>query len=113
LNGIRVLEVSTTRAARIAGQLLADLGADVVRAVDVLPDPAIPANPGEVWWDRGKRLVPLGSEEIRNAIGGADVLFVDHTPTGLTASHLRVEDIQARNPGLSHVLMPPYAASVR
>ncbi len=113
LNGIRVLEVSTTRAARIAGQLLADLGADVVRAVDVLPDPAIPANPGEVWWDRGKRLVPLGSEEIRNAIGGADVLFVDHTPTGLTASHLRAEDIQARNPGLTHVWMPPYAASGR
>ncbi|MEE2059179.1 CoA transferase [Rhodococcus artemisiae] len=113
LIGIRVLEVSTTRAARIAGQLLSDLGADVVRVVAPVRNTVIPADPGEVWWDRGKRLVPSGSDEIRNAAMEADVMVVDHTPAGLRASQLRAEDIQALNPELIHVWMPPYAATGR
>lgn len=113
LSGVRVLEVSTTRAARIAGQLLSDLGADVVRIVDAHADPTIPPEPGEVWWDRGKRVVASGADTARDAAREADVLVVDHTPAGLTSSQLSAEDIQVLNPGLIHVWMPPYAAAGR
>ncbi|MDV7352794.1 CoA transferase [Rhodococcus oxybenzonivorans] len=110
LSGVRVLEVSTTRAARIAGQLLSDLGADVVRAIDDVVDPALPSDPGEVWWDRGKRLMQLGSDEIRHAVHQADTVIVDHTPSRLTASGLGSEQVRSLNLEATHVWMPPYAA---
>lgn len=110
LNGVRILEVSTTRAARIAGQLLADLGADVVRTMDDSQAPAVPPDPGEVWWDRGKRLIPFNANEIRRAVSDADVLLIDYTPARIETAGLDAGGLRTLNPWLSHVWMPPYAA---
>jgi crotonobetainyl-CoA:carnitine CoA-transferase CaiB-like acyl-CoA transferase len=50
---VRVLELTRGQAGRMAGMLLADLGADVVR---VLPHGAvIEQSPEGLAWDRGKR----------------------------------------------------------
>jgi len=63
--GVRVLELTRGIAGRTAGMLLADLGADVVRASDDRPDTE--RDPGGLCWDRGKVLAPLdgtGTSEI-------------------------------------------------
>src|SRR5437868_15548343 len=58
-DGVRVLEVSVSRPGRIAGMLLADLGADVVRAVTPQTPLRGSGDAEEPAWDRGKRVVRL------------------------------------------------------
>jgi crotonobetainyl-CoA:carnitine CoA-transferase CaiB-like acyl-CoA transferase len=78
----RVLELTRGIAGRTAGMLLADLGADVVRASDDEPDAE--RDPGGLCWDRGKVLTPLhgtGTGELRRLAAAADVLLTDLRPT--------------------------------
>jgi crotonobetainyl-CoA:carnitine CoA-transferase CaiB-like acyl-CoA transferase len=98
---VRVLEVSGGQAARMAGMLLADLGADVVR---ILPDDAVgqarPA-PQDLAWDRGKHFA--ASDQLSVLAQAADVLLSDapwEEGTGF-----------AGPPGLIRVWMPPHAAT--
>jgi crotonobetainyl-CoA:carnitine CoA-transferase CaiB-like acyl-CoA transferase len=73
--GVRVLELTRGIAGRTAGMLLADLGADVVRASDDRPDTE--RDPGGLCWDRGKVLAPLhgtSTNELRRLAAAADVL---------------------------------------
>ena len=53
LAGVRVLDLTGTVAGAVAGMLLADLGADVVK----VHPPGPPGQPGHAMWDRGKRAV--------------------------------------------------------
>ena len=72
---VRVLEVSRGQAARMAGMLLADLGADVVR---ILPEAArgqAPPAPQDLAWDRGKRFA--ASDQLSALAQAADVLLSD------------------------------------
>ena len=61
LAGVRVIEISTGRVGRIAGMLLADLGADVVTVV-APGRPPRPPQPADVCWDRGKRQFEAADE---------------------------------------------------
>src|SRR6201996_2801608 len=79
--GVRVLELTGGIAGRTAGMLLADLGADVVRASD--DEPGAERDPGGLCWDRGKVLTPLrgtGTEALRRLAAAADVLLTDLRP---------------------------------
>jgi crotonobetainyl-CoA:carnitine CoA-transferase CaiB-like acyl-CoA transferase len=89
----------------MAGMLLADLGADVVR---VLPEaPATPVTPADLSWDRGKRYA--NGDQFSALAQAADVLLSD-TPweegTGLATAHG-----PAMRPGLIRVWLPPHAAT--
>ncbi|MBL7550276.1 CoA transferase [Frankia sp. AgB1.9] len=124
LAGVRVLEASVTRAGRIAGMLLADLGAQVVRAdLAAAGEPSTdgstlaaaaeaggsePVLPEELWWDRGKRIVRLGPADVVRLAGGADVLLVDQTPARLAALGLTAAELAAAYPRLCPIWLPPY-----
>ncbi|WP_395108051.1 CoA transferase [Actinomadura sp. SCN-SB] len=111
LRGVRVLEVCGNPAGRVAGMLLADLGAEVVRVVGGAADrDAIPAEPGELCWDRGKSLVAIDAGALPEVARTADVLLVDHSPRALRAAGLAPEEIRDRAHRLVHVWAPPYAA---
>jgi crotonobetainyl-CoA:carnitine CoA-transferase CaiB-like acyl-CoA transferase len=101
---VRVLELTRGQAGRMAGMLLADLGADVVR---VLPHgAAIGQTPEGLAWDRGKRFTVPGDGRRRDELAaGADVVLSDG-PRGEM-------DGLAGGPGLVRVWMPPHTARGR
>lgn len=74
LHDIRVVEVAAGVAGSVAGMLLADAGADVVRAER--PGDAVRAEPGFAMWGRGKRSV-TGPRRLDELLAGADVAIVD------------------------------------
>jgi len=97
--GLRVLDLCTEPPGSLACMLLADLGADVLRA-QADGDPR-GADPGFLCWNRNKRRVsPDRAQELALV---ADVLVAESAPPGLEPAALR-----ARNPGLIYVTLPPY-----
>lgn len=108
--GVRVFELTRGIAGRTAGMLLADLGADVVRASDDRPDAE--RDPGGLCWDRGKVLTPLGdgsSSELRRLADAADVVLTDLRPVQIAGHWASPEAMLSRNPRLLHAWLPPYA----
>ena len=115
---IRVLEISRGQAARMAGMLLADLGADVLRVLphgEVTACIALPAQevspetPADLAWDRNKRLVT--SDQLAAAPEAADVVLSD-APWEEGAG-LAVASARGAGPGLIRVWMPPHAPTGR
>jgi crotonobetainyl-CoA:carnitine CoA-transferase CaiB-like acyl-CoA transferase len=109
--GTRVLELTRGIAGRTAGMLLADLGADVVRASDDRPDTE--RDPGGLCWDRGKVLAPLrgtSTSELRRLAAAADVLLTDLRPAEIADHWASQEATLAASPRLVHAWLPPYAA---
>ena len=112
LAGVRVVELTGTVAGSVAGMLLADLGADVVK---VHPPGEIPLGdqPGLAMWDRGKRAVtadPASADDLRaldRLIAGADVLLAGTSGPGLTYRDLTGRGHRPGEPCL-WVVMPPY-----
>jgi crotonobetainyl-CoA:carnitine CoA-transferase CaiB-like acyl-CoA transferase len=112
LAGVRVLDLTGSVAGAVAGMLLADLGADVVK---VHPPGAGPHadQPGFAMWDRGKRSAaadPASAEDLRvldELIDGADALLVGTSSPGVT---YRALIDCGRRPGepCFWVVMPPY-----
>ena len=89
LAGLSVVELCNDRAGSVAGMLLADLGADVVRIESSSgehrrPEPS--RSPDAVCWDRRKRtqlverLDPHRDGALRELLAGADVALVDGGP---------------------------------
>src|SRR5260221_7822519 len=112
--GVRVLELTRGIAGRTAGMLLADLGADVVRASDDRPDTE--RDPGGLCWDRGKVLVPLhgtSTSDLRRLGAAADVLLTDLRPAEIAGHWASPGSSTAANPRLVHAWLPPYAARGR
>ena len=112
--GVRVLELTQGIAGRTAGMLLADLGADVVRASDDRPDAE--RDPGGLCWDRGKVLAPLhgtSTGELRRLAVAADVLLTDLRPAELDGHWASPSDAVSASPRLVHAWLPPYAARGR
>jgi crotonobetainyl-CoA:carnitine CoA-transferase CaiB-like acyl-CoA transferase len=114
LSGIRVVDLTRILAGPFCTQLLADLGADVIKVES--PDGGDPvraqgAGRGGVSWyfaqfNRNKRSVVLDlySEEGRDAladlIAGADVLVENYRPGVLDRMGFDAARLEALNPGL-------------
>ncbi len=112
LSGVRVLDLTCGLAGPVAGMLLADLGANVVK---VYPPGGGPsgAEPGLHMWDRGKRAAvldpasPADLQALDRLLEGADVLLV-----GTSSPAVRYADLLDRGhvPGepCFWIVMPPY-----
>jgi crotonobetainyl-CoA:carnitine CoA-transferase CaiB-like acyl-CoA transferase len=112
--------------ALLCGQLLADLGADVIQVEP--PDGAGARRLGPFaggvadperslfWWSyaRGKRGIVLdldtqvGREELRTLVRGADVLIESAAPGALAGRGLGYADLAALNPALVMVSITPF-----
>ena len=137
LNGIRVVELARILAGPWAGQLLADLGADVIKVES--PDggddtrkwgpPFVTGRDGEnlsaAYYhscNRGKRSIaidyskPEGAETVRKLAAGADVLIENFKLGGLKKYGLDYDSLKAANPRLVYCSITgfgqtgPYAA---
>src|ERR1700689_4313988 len=112
--GVRILELTRGIAGRTAGMLLADLGADVVRASDDRPDTE--RDPGGLCWDRGKVLASLhgtSTSELRRLAAAADVLLTDLRPAELAGHWAAPADARAASPRRVPAWLPPSAARGR
>ena len=113
LDGVRVLDLSAGVAGPLCAMLLADHGADVVRA-EPPGGGADRDHPGFPVWNRGKRSIALDPADPESAplvdelLDGADVCVVS---AGRSALHRTVLDpaiAPARHPHLLYVHTPPY-----
>ncbi|MBX3576779.1 MAG: CoA transferase [Rhizobiaceae bacterium] len=121
LHGVRVIELARILAGPWAGQLLADLGADVIKVEN--PDggddtrkwgpPFVTSHDGEnlsaAYYhstNRGKRSIavdfstPAGAEIVRRLAAGADVLIENFKLGGLKKYGLDYDSLKAVNPKL-------------
>ena len=79
LAGVRVLDLTGTVAGAVAGMLLADLGADVVKVHP--PGPGLLAGQrGRPMWDRGKRAVTVDPAS-EDDLAASDFGFERSLPT--------------------------------
>src|SRR4029450_12443234 len=111
LDGIRVLDLSRMVAGGIAGMLMADFGADVVKIEQPgSGDPLRQATPEgkALWWKvsaRNKRFVTLnlkstaGRELLLRMLPEYDVLMESFVPGTLERLGLDWETLRARHPG--------------
>ncbi|MET0986626.1 MAG: CoA transferase [Steroidobacteraceae bacterium] len=105
LTGIRIIEVSTTRAAATAAMLLAEAGADVIK-VSAAASRAAAVEPGFAVWDRSKRSVILdlaqsGDRDRFDALLRSARVFVhDIPPRRARQQGLDDETLSARFPRL-------------
>ena len=116
LAGLKVVDLSD-ESGRMAGKLLAELGADVVRLRPGQPGPAMVDAPGGVldwWFDGGTTSVPLdldaGDDRARflALVAVADVLIETEAPGRLAALGLGPDRLAEVNPRLTHVSLTPY-----
>jgi formyl-CoA transferase len=123
LAGIRVIELGQVIAGPFCGQLLGDLGADVIKveppgAGDVLRQWGRGDAPGgSVWWQvagRNKRSVTIdlrreeGQELVRDLAAQADILIENFRPGTLERWGLGWDALHAANPGLILVRVSGY-----
>jgi len=108
LEGLRVVDLSETLPGALAAMVLADLGADVVM-VERPGGSRVRALPGAAILARGKRSVvadwhqPVGRDEIRRLVAGADVLVESFRPGVTAALELDHERLASANPRLVHL----------
>lgn len=125
LAGLRVVEIGASVAAPMAGQILGDLGAEVVKVERVgAGDDSRGWTPPH--WDgvsvaflslnRNKRSLaldfkhPRGRELLERLIAGADVLIQNLRPGALAAAGFAADRLRALNPGLIYCEMTGYGA---
>jgi crotonobetainyl-CoA:carnitine CoA-transferase CaiB-like acyl-CoA transferase len=112
LSGVRVLDLTGSVAGAVAGMLLADLGADVVKVHPPGRDHR-GGQPGTAMWDRGKRAVTADPSDagdlaaLDGLIAAADVLLVGTSGPGIGYRGLLD---RGRRPGepCFWVVLPPY-----
>jgi hypothetical protein len=100
LDGVRVVDASTGVAGPCAAMLLADFGAEVVRAE---PPGGEDGRTGRAVWDRGKRSVVADDQTLARMLRGADVLVTSTTPAHEHGEH----------PALVELVAAPYATDGR
>jgi crotonobetainyl-CoA:carnitine CoA-transferase CaiB-like acyl-CoA transferase len=116
LEGLRVVDISDS-SGRLAGALLGEMGADVVRLRPGEPGPAMTTVGGGVldWWFEGHTSsLPLdldrGADRDRflELVAEADVLVETEPPGRLAELGLDAGRLAAVNPGLVHVSLTPF-----
>ena len=120
LTDIRLIELGQLIAGPFCGQLMADMGADVIK---VEPpgkgDPMREWGRGEypLWWSicaRNKRCVtanlrePEGQELVRKLISQADMVVENFRPGTLERWGLSYEELSKENPGLIMIRVSGY-----
>lgn len=114
LAGVKVLEIAQALAIPFAGELMSDMGADVVKVEPPLGDgirhtmePIVPGeSKGYTLINRGKRSICLdvASDVARPAlerlVAWADVVTVSMKPADLPRYRLRYEDLRHLNPAV-------------
>lgn len=118
LHGLRVIECAGWNGV-LAGRLLADAGAEVVRVLPPTGDPLSPEPPffgaqgpsiQEAWYNAGKRLYALdlaspgGGAAFLRLVAGADILIEDWDPGGAPVTG---EALAEANPALARVSVTP------
>ncbi len=113
LHGLRVLELAHSIAGQYLGQLLADQGADVLKAEP--PDGArYRGCPQSHVWNRGKRsaVADLSSADglalVKTLALRADVLISDFPAAEAQSLGLDYASLSADAPGLVYAWLPPY-----
>jgi len=123
LDGLKVIEMGQLIAGPFCGQLLGDMGADVVKieapgAGDPMRGWGQPSFP--LHWEvvgRNKRCVsadlrrPEGQDLARRLIAGADILVENFRPGTLEKWNLGPDALRRENPGLIVVRMSGYGQS--
>ncbi len=114
LAGVRVLEIGAFIAGPFAGQLLGDLGADVVKIEppgpgDIMRRYGVCVDGRSLWWPqiaRNKRSVAIdlrdrrGRELACRIAGNCDVVLENFKPGTLAGWGLDYDTLAAENPGL-------------
>jgi formyl-CoA transferase/succinyl-CoA--D-citramalate CoA-transferase len=114
LAGVRVLEIGAFIAGPFAGQLLGDLGADVIKVEppgvgDIMRRYGVRVDGRSLWWPaiaRNKRSVALdlrdarGQEIAQRIAANCDVVIENFKPGTLDRFGLAYNDLAARHPGL-------------
>lgn len=114
LDGIRVVDISNVIAGPMAGKLLADYGADVVKVEhpkygDALRTFGYEKDGIPLWWkvlNRNKRAItldikkPRGAEILIELVKEADVLIENFRPGKMDEWGLSYETLSKENPGL-------------
>ena len=120
LDGITVIELGQFIAGPFCGQLLGDMGADVVKVeAPGLGDPMRQWGNGEhkVWWEvigRNKRSVTAnlreakGQDLVRRLLAQADIMVENFKPGTIERWGLSPESLHAINPGLIIVRISGY-----
>ena len=125
LNGCRVLDLTTERGL-LCGQILGDLGADVIKIEPPGGSPVRSLKPffadepgperSVYWWayNRNKRGVTLdlardeGRDLLRKLAAHADLLIESDNPGDLARHGLGYADLSAINPALVYVSITPF-----
>ncbi|MEX2158456.1 MAG: CoA transferase [Dehalococcoidia bacterium] len=126
LSPYRVLDLTTERGL-LCGQVLGDLGADVIKIEPPGGSPARNVGPfykdepdpnrSLFWWayNRNKRSVTLDIEQqdaaraiLRRLIEGAHFLIESHDPGYMASLGLSYDDVAAINPGIIYVSITPF-----
>jgi formyl-CoA transferase len=120
LKGVKVVEMGQLIAGPFCGQLLGDMGADVVKIEPPgMGDPMRSWGPADypLWWEvvaRNKRAVSLdlrqaeGQDIARRLIETADILIENFRPGTLEKWNLAPADLHKINPGLIVVRVSGY-----
>jgi crotonobetainyl-CoA:carnitine CoA-transferase CaiB-like acyl-CoA transferase len=123
LTDIRVIELGQLIAGPFCGQLMADMGADVIKVEPPgTGDPMRVWGRGDypLWWAvcaRNKRCVtanlrePEGQELARKLIAQADMVLENFRPGTLERWGLSYEELSATNPGLIMIRVSGYGQS--
>ena len=114
LTGLRVLELGSFIAGPFAGQLLGDLGAEIIKIEspgtgDPMRAWGVTIDGRSLWWPaiaRNKQSVAVdlrtdrGRDLVRDLVGHVDVVIENFKPGTLAKWGLAYDVVAARNPGL-------------
>jgi len=106
LNGLRIVEIGEGMAVQVAGLMLGELGADVLKIERASGDPGRGSAPFANW-NRGKRSLELdvrtaeGAATLAERLGSADVLLHQFTPRQAAALGLDDAALAERFPRLT------------
>jgi crotonobetainyl-CoA:carnitine CoA-transferase CaiB-like acyl-CoA transferase len=119
LEGLRVLDL-TDETGRLAGRLLAETGADVIRLRRGVPGPPMKGVAGDRgglldwWFDLGTRRIEIDLDDegcrrqLRTLVERAHVFIETEPPGRLARLGLDFDDLRALNPRLVHVSLTPF-----
>src|SRR5262245_47672253 len=105
LDGLKVVDLSTTLAGAHASQLFADLGAEVVM-VEPTGGTPLRSQPAFPFWGRGKRSIVLDLKDpddlavARRLVHDADVVIETWRPGVAERLGLGYDDVKVANPAL-------------